>query len=119
VQPEPFNPELTRILDRVYGVHLVDGIDRAASPIKADLSRLRRQRGVEALERALDDLRQVRDRSQGMAAIKDELDFLHTQIVELKALGEEINRLRMQLAKPPATQVSAEGGATPQGFRGA
>lgn len=99
---EPFNPELTRILDRVYGVRLVDGVDRAANPIKADLSRLRRQRGAEALERALDDLRQLRERSQGMASLKDELNYLHNQIVELKALGEEITRLRLELAAPPA-----------------
>lgn len=98
---QPFNPELTRILDRVYGVHLVDGVDRVANPIKADLSRLRRRRGAEALERALDDLRQLRERTQGMA-LKDELDYLHHQIVELRALGEEITRLRLELAAPSA-----------------
>ena len=101
--PEPFNPELTRILDRVYGVNLVDGVDRAAKPIKADIGRLRRQRSVEALERALEDLRQVRERSQGMAALKDELSYLQDQIEELKALGDEISRLRLELgeASPP------------------
>jgi len=114
VHPEPFNPELTRILDRVYGVHLVDGIERAASPIKADLSRLRRQRGVEALERALDDLRQLRERSQGATAIKDELDYLHSQIVELRALGEQISRLRLQLAEPSEGGEGAEGPGTSQ-----
>lgn len=101
VYPEPFNPELTRILDRVYGVHLVDGVERGANPIKADLSRLRRQRGVEALERALGDLRQLRERSQGMTALKDELADLHSQVVELRALSEEITRLRRQLAVHP------------------
>jgi hypothetical protein len=74
VYPEPFKPELTRILDRVCGVHLLDGVDRAAGPIKADRSRLRRRRGAEALERALDDLRQLPERTQGMASLKDELD---------------------------------------------
>ncbi len=100
--PEPFNPELTRILDRVYGVQLVDGVDRAARPITEDLSRQRRQRGVEALERALEDLRQLRERSQGTAALKDELDYLQNQIAELKALGKEITRLRLELAAPSA-----------------
>lgn len=104
---EPFNPELTRILDRVYGVHLVDGIDRGAKPIKADLTRLRRLRGAEALERALDDLRQVRERSQGVTALKDELSYLHDQIAELKALGEEITRLRQQLAEPDPSDDTA------------
>ncbi|MGE5153812.1 MAG: hypothetical protein ACM3ST_07330 [Bdellovibrio bacteriovorus] len=119
MHPEPFNPELTRILDRVYGFRLVDGVDRTASPIQADLSRLRRQRSVEALERALDDLRQVRERSQGMAAIRDELDYLHSQLVELKALGEEISRLRLQLAKPPSAHGLAKGPAMVQGAPGA
>ncbi len=114
MQPEPFNPELTRILDRVYGVRLVDGVERTASPIKADLSRLRRQRGREALERALGDLRQVRERSQGTAAIKDRLDYLHSQIVELRVLGEQISRLRLQLAEPSEGGEGAEGPGTSQ-----
>lgn len=107
---EPFNPELTRILDRVYGVHLVDGVDRASKPIKADLTRLRRQRGAEALERALDDLRQARERSQGVTALKDELSCLHDQIAELKALGEEITRLRLQLGEAGPTGDEPFGG---------
>lgn len=118
VYPEPFNPELTRILDRVYGVQLVDGVDRAARPIKEDLSRQRRQRGVEALERALEDLRQLRERSQGTAALKDELDYLNNQIAELKALGEEITRLRVQLGDPPAETIG-EGDAMVQDPQGA
>ena len=109
--PEPFNPELTRILDRVYGVHLVAGVDRAAIPIKADLGRLRRRQGVEALERALEDLRQVRERSEGIADMKDELSYLQAQIVELKALGDEITRLRTQIAEPKPTG-GAEAGTT-------
>jgi chromosome segregation ATPase len=109
--PEPFNPALTRILDRVYGVQLADGVSRTSSPIKADLTRVRRQRGVEALERALDDLRQVRERSQGITALKDEVTYLHDQIAELKALGEEITRLRLQLADPEGPAGSVGGNA--------
>lgn len=114
VYPERFNHELTRILDRVYGVQLVDGVDRAVRPITEDLSRQRRQRGVEALERALEDLRQLRARSQGAAALKDELDYLSTQIAELKALGDEISRLRVQLGDLPAEAIG-EGDAIVQG----
>lgn len=98
---EPFNLELTRILDRVYRGRLVDGVERAASPINAELSRLRRQRGVEALERALEDLRQLRERSQGASVLEGELSYLHAQIAELRALGEEISRLRRELAQMP------------------
>jgi hypothetical protein len=112
---EGFNPELSRILDRVYGVHLVDGIGREASAITTDLSRLRRREGAEALERALDGLRQVRERSQGVTALKDELAYLHNQITELQALGEEITRLRLQLGEPQIGRAAGEGATTPQG----
>lgn len=112
---EGFNPELSRILDRVYGVHLVDGLDRVGSPIKSDLGRLRRRQGAEALERALEDLRQIRERSQGVSALKDELTFLHDQISELKALGEEITRLRSRLGEPRSGSVADGGMATSQG----
>jgi len=111
--PEPFNPELTRILDRVYGVHLVDGVDRAANPIKTDIGRLRRRRGAEALERALEDLRQVRERTEGMATMKDELAFLHGRIAELKALGDEITRLRLQLVERQPDGGTGEATAAP------
>jgi len=99
---------LTRNLDRVYGIHLVNGVERAARPINADLSTLRRQRGVGALERALDDLHQLRERSQGAAAIKDELDCLHSRIVDLRTLSEATSRLRLRLAEP------SEGGEGPR-----
>lgn len=111
--PEPFNPELTRILDRVYGVQLVAGVDRAANPLKADSSRLRRRRGAEALERALEDLRQVRERSEGIGVMKDELTYLQSQIVELKALGDEITRLRARLAEPQVEGGGEAAVATP------
>ena len=101
VNSDPFNPELARILDRVYGMDVTAGAHREESLIAADRFRMRRQRDAEALEEALEGLRQLRERSQGLSGIKEEIDYLRGQIVTLRALGDEIARLRAELARPP------------------
>jgi hypothetical protein len=100
VNSDPFNPELARILDRVYGVDVTAGAHREESLIAADRFRMRRQRDAEALEEALEGLRQLRERSQGLSGIKEEIDYLRGQILTLRALGDEIARLRAELARP-------------------
>ncbi len=71
---------------------------------------------AKALERALDDLHQLPEGSQGTAAVKDELDCLHSRIVELGALSdsEAISRLRLQLAEPSQGGEGAEDPGTSQ-----
>lgn len=105
---DPFNPDLTRILNRVYGANVTAGAHREETLIAADQSRVRRQRDAEALEEALEGLRQLRERSQGKSGVKEEIDYLQGQIETLRALGDEIARLRAELARPP----SATRGAT-------
>ncbi len=97
---EPFNPELTRILDRVYGKDSTKGAHREENLVKAAAIRTRRRRDAKALEDALEGLRQLRERSQGLSELKDEIEYLRREIEALRALDQEIARLRAELARP-------------------
>jgi hypothetical protein len=102
-QHRSFDPGLDRILDRVYGLEFATGSGRSDRLIVADAAMARARQDVAALESALDGLRQLRERSQGLTSMREEITYLQEQIVILKQLCEEIGRLRAELAMPPPT----------------
>lgn len=91
-----FDHDLNQILDRIYGSSSNrSDLDTSAS----DLRRLiqRRERDSLELKQALNELRGLRERSQGVMRMKEELSYLQDQIHRLHELGNEINSLRHKL----------------------
>jgi hypothetical protein len=105
-----FDPALDRILDRVYGLEFAGGRGRSEKLILADAAMERARRDMSALESALDGLRKLRECSQGLTAMREEITYLQHQILALQRLCAEIGRLRAALAMPlPASNQNPEG----------
>ncbi len=100
-RPARFDPALDRILDRVYGLEFATAKGRGGNLILPDAIKNRAREDVAALEFALDGLRQLRERSQGLTSMREEISYLQDQILVLRQLCEEIARLRAELAMPP------------------
>lgn len=106
---EPFDRDLGRILDRVYGLAPNGGVEKEVTRFERTLERDRHRRDAELLDQALERLRFLREQSQGISAMREEIDYLHKEILRLRGLGEQISLLRMQLAQEaPGKAVRAE-----------
>lgn len=92
--PQPFNRDVNQILDRVYRADARSDLDASAMMLSEQLRR--REQGVE-LQDALVRLRQMREKAQSVLRLKEEVDYLQTQIGQLKLLREQIVDLKSQL----------------------
>lgn len=100
-----FDPDLDRILDRVYQVDFGSAQARVDARLSEESTRNQSRADLAALEAALDGLRALRERGEGVAWMRDEIAYLQEQIQALKDLCEQIGKLRAELAAPPRSHV--------------
>ncbi len=89
-----FDTDLRARLDRLYTSAGSTNLDRAQMAMPS----ARRSQSSKALEEALAELRNRRERAQDALRVQEEIDLLRHQIDLLRSLNDEIARLRQQLA---------------------
>ncbi|MBK1695250.1 hypothetical protein CKO09_10960 [Chromatium weissei] len=94
---QSFNRDLNRLLDRLYRAETRSDLDANAMLLSEQLRR--REQGIE-LQGALVQLRHMREKAQSMLRLKEEVDYLQTQIWQLKVLRKQIIELKQQLCEP-------------------
>ena len=87
------------ILDRVYRANPNASADINSNAMATHQLLMRREQDSIELKQALAELRGMREKSQSMLRLKEEVDYLQDQIEQLKTLGEQIVALRKQLAE--------------------
>jgi len=95
--PQSFSSDLDRLLDRLYRADTRSDLDASAMMLSEQLRR--REQGIE-LQDALAQLRHMREKAQSVLRLKEEVDYLQTQIWQLKMLRERIDELKQQLFEP-------------------
>jgi hypothetical protein len=94
-----FDRDLDMILDRVYRANPNASADINSNAMATHQLLMRREQDSIELKQALAELRGMREKSQSMLRLKEEVDYLQDQIEQLKTLGEQIVALRKQLAE--------------------
>lgn len=89
-----FDTDLRERLDRLYSSAGTSNLDRARMAMPS----AKRSQSSKALQEALAELRNRRERAQSTMKMQEEIDYLREQIALLRSLGDEIDRLRRQLA---------------------
>lgn len=97
--PNNFDRDLDIILDRVYRSDSNTRIDLDNNAVTMHRLLMRREQGSNELKQALVELRGIREKSQSMLRLKEEVDYLQDQIEQLRILGEQIVILRKQLSE--------------------
>lgn len=90
-----FDSDLDAILDRVYGNKPDAPVDIPRAVIPQTF--VRNDQGSKELKEALSDLRSRRERAQSTMRLQEEIDYLRTQINTLRDLGDQIERLRLDV----------------------
>jgi uncharacterized protein Yka (UPF0111/DUF47 family) len=93
-----FDRDLEKILDRVYRSDPNSRSDLDSSATMRQLL-MRREKGSSELKQALAELRGMREKSQSVLRLKEEVDYLQDQIDQLKVLGDQIAALKQQLGE--------------------
>ncbi|WP_157174417.1 hypothetical protein [Thiocystis violascens] len=94
-----FDRDLDVILDRIYRSDPSTRTDIASNSVTPRKVLMRREQGSTELKQALAELRGMREKSQSMQRLKEEVDYLQDQIDQMKTLGERIVALRKQLSE--------------------
>jgi hypothetical protein len=109
--------DMSPIFNRVYKIEFDAHPGKEDARIARELTRYRCREDAKALADALEGLRDLRERSQGLTALRDEIDYLREQVLALRYLNAQITVLRLELARPPVPLRRIVRLAVPDGQR--